>query len=78
MFGMYNKEHKRRFFIVSKIGIIWSSRRPPEFIDYQLWTSYKIFLNMKYLFHFFGWLHFFIRVLKSNCMLLSYHVRVSE
>ena len=25
------------------------------------WASYKIFLNLKYLFRFFGWLHFFIR-----------------
>ena len=59
----------------SHLDIIWSSLRPPELINYQIWTSYKIFLNLKYFFHLFGWLHFFIRVLKSNCMLLSYHVR---
>ena len=35
--------------------------RTPEFINYQLWTSYKTSLSLKYLFHFFltnGWLHF--------------------
>ena len=55
---------------VGKIDIIWSNRRTPEFINYQLWTSYKVFLSLKYLFQFFGWLHFFIRVLKSTCILL--------
>ena len=28
-------------FLVNEIGIIWSSRTTPEFINYQLWTSYK-------------------------------------
>ena len=55
---------KQCLFIVSKIGIIWSSPTTPEFINYQLWTSYKILLSLKYLFHFFlssGWLHFFYK-----------------
>ena len=77
MFGMCNKEHKRCLFIVSKIDIIWSNRRTPEFINFQLWTSYKILFSLKYLLHFFGWLHFFISALKNKCMLLSWHVRIS-
>ena len=32
MFGMRNKEDKQCLFIVSKIDIIWSNRRTPEFI----------------------------------------------
>ena len=71
-------KNKRCLFVVSKIYIIRSNRRTPEFIIYQLWTSYKIFLSLKYLFHFFGWLYFFVRVLKGYCILLSWHVRVSE
>ena len=34
---------------------------PQGFINFQIWTIYKIFLNSRYLFHFFGWLHFFIK-----------------
>ena len=45
---------------------------PRRFINYQLWTSYKIFLNLKYLFHFFGWLHFFIR--DRGVTVCYYHV----
>ena len=75
MFSICNKEHKRCLLIVYKLDIIWSNRRTPEFINYQLWTSYKIFRSLKYLFHFFGWLLDFS---KSNCMLLSWHVRSSE
>ena len=72
MFDMCNKEHRRCLFIVSKIDIIWSYRGTPEFINYQFWASYKIFLSLKYLFHFFGWLHFFIKVVKSDYTLLSW------
>ena len=67
-------------FIVRKIDVIWSSRTTPEFINYQLWTSYKTFLSCKYLFRFFlnnGW-HIFTRVLNQNCMFLLCHVRDSE
>ena len=56
MFGMCKTKRsskcKRCLFIISNIDIIWSIRTPPEF-NYQLWTSYKIFLSLKYLFHFF-------------------------
>ena len=41
-------------FIVSKIDVLWSSRRTREFINHSLWTSYKIFLSLKHLFHFFS------------------------
>ena len=75
MFGMCNEEHKKCLLIVSKI---WSNRRIPELINYQLWTSYTIFFGLKYLLHFFGWLHLIIRILKSNCMWLSCHIRVLE
>ena len=67
--------------IVSEIGNIWYSRTMLEFINYQLWTSYRNFLGLKYSFHFFlisGWLHLFTRALKSNCTLLSCHVSISE
>ena len=53
----------RWLFIISKIDIIWSIRTMPEFINFQLWTTYKIFLSLKYLFRFFltsWWLHFLL------------------
>ena len=65
------KQSKRYLFIVSKIDIIWYSQITSQFINYQLRTRYKIFLSLKYLFHFSltsGWLHFFTRVLTTNFM----------
>ena len=60
--GKYNsKNGKRCLFIVSKEDIVWFSRTMTEYINYQLKTSYKTVLSLKYLFHFFlhnGWLHF--------------------
>ena len=44
---------KQCLFNVSNIDIIWSSMTTPVFIFYQFWTSYEIFLSLKYLFHFF-------------------------
>ena len=58
------KQNKWCLFIVSKIDIIWYSRTTPEFINYQLWKRYKMFISLKYLCHFFltgGWLHFFYK-----------------
>ena len=76
MFGMCKTKRsskcKRCLFIISNIDIIWSIRTPPEF-NYQLWTSYKIFLSLKYLFHFFltsCWLYLFNkywRVATDSC-----------
>ena len=57
-------KRKRCLFIISKIDIIWSSWTKSKFINYQLWTSHKIFLSLKYLFHFFPtscWLHLFTK-----------------
>ena len=48
-----SKDCKRCLFIVTKTDIIWSSWKTPEFINYQIWTTYKTFLSLKYLFHFF-------------------------
>ena len=56
-------------FIISKMDMIWSSRTTRKFINYQLWTSYKIYLSLKYLFQFFlttCWLRFFTIVVNSN------------
>ena len=47
-------------------------REPWGFINYQLWTRCKIFLNLKYLFQFFGWMHFFIRYWRVT--VCYYHV----
>ena len=75
MFGMCKTKRsskcKQCLFTISKIDIIWSNRITSKFINYQLWASYKIFLSLKYLFHFSltnCWLHFFTRVLRSNFM----------
>ena len=86
MFSKYKTKHSSKdckpcLFVDSEIGIIWSSQTMPEFINYKLWTSYKTFRNLKYLFHFFlpsGWLHLFTRVLKSNYGLLTCDVGVPQ
>ena len=39
---MYNKEHKRCLFFVSKIDIIWSDQRTPEFNFEQVIKSFLV------------------------------------
>ena len=57
MFGMcktkLSTKYKRALFIISKIDIICFRWTTPECVNYQLWTSYKIFLSLKYFFCFF-------------------------
>ena len=57
---------KRFLVIISKIDIIWSSWTKSKFINYQLWTSYKMFLSLKYLFHFL-----------PLCFTTSYHLLIA-
>ena len=78
MLGICNKGTSDACSLLAEQTLYDLVGEPPEFINYQLWISYKKFVGLKYLFLFFGWLHFCIRVLKSNCMSLSCHVRVSE
>ena len=58
-----SKYCKWYLFVVSKIEIIWSSRTTPDFINYQIWTSYKTFLSLKSLFSYQWLIAVFTRVL---------------
>ena len=78
--GKNCKNCKRCLLIVSIIDITWSSRTTPEFINYQLWTSYKALVwNIYFTFSLpVVDYTFYKSSIKSNCMLLSCHVRFSE
>ena len=84
MFGMCKtkyscKDCNRCLFIVSKINILCSSGRTCELINRLLWTSYKTFISLKYLFHFFLPVFdctFYKSAIKSNCVLLLCHQHV--
>ena len=65
------KDCKRQLFIVSKIDIICYIRTTPQFINYQLERSYKIFLSLKYLFHFEIYISHFLPVVDCTFLLLK-------
>ena len=69
----------RCLFIVSKIDILWSSRRTREFINHYFEQVLAPFLVLNIYFTFFLSVvdcTFYKSAIKGNCILLSFHLRV--